>query len=425
MENNYPDKKIDIKKIFFFITIIPYIIFLLLGIYNFINSSFENKSLDLYALIEPLSNFWFDILIDFNIFLLCLIVFCIIYPIYYLLDISDKNKYKEITNNIQSKVSKTFVLYIISFIPYLFLVYSCIFGIDFGIFMNTSTYYGFEALLIAIINGSVIPVYPIILIFQIVYTIKKHKTFTPNMKKILKYIIISIILLILIPSIIYLVKHNNDLNNTFKSDKLVIENYLQEEFGPQHYNNIEIVKNSNFSELYIIKTPLLKYGFSIKLNEDRTAVINNSFYEEFVKENSIEEELNKSLNKLYELPDYMTIDSRIIKFDIKNYTKGEQIEKLLDTCEYKISNIKINKNSFDKQEIIEIIKNFYIKHAEKLDKMSFPYSLQFYVIVLDRHYADINTVKNNDILKLTFSGYNYGEGYTIKYDEISINLSIQ
>jgi len=155
MKNNYQEK---IKKIVFLITIIPYVVFLLLGIYNCINSSLENKYLDLYALIEPLDQFWFDIITDFNIFFICLIIFCVGYPIYYLLDKYNKKKIKEKDNIVQSKLSKSFILYIISFIPYFFLIYSCIFGIDFGFFGNTSTYYGFEALFIAGIAGCVIPI---------------------------------------------------------------------------------------------------------------------------------------------------------------------------------------------------------------------------------------------------------------------------
>ena len=65
MEKNFSRKKvICIKKIFLFITIIPYIIFLLLGIYNCINSSFESKYLDLYALIEPSGFYQSHILLE-------------------------------------------------------------------------------------------------------------------------------------------------------------------------------------------------------------------------------------------------------------------------------------------------------------------------------------------------------------------------
>ncbi len=426
MVNNCHEKRgLDVKKIFLLITIIPYIIFLLLGIYNCINSSFENKYLDLYALIEPLDYFWFDIMTDFNIFFICLIVFCIGYPIYYILDKSNKKKFKGTNSNTKTKISKSFILYIISFIPYLFLIYSCIFGIDFGFFGNTSTYYGFEALFIAVIAGCIVPIYPIILIFQIIYTIKKYQTFTLNIKRVIKYIIISIILLILISSFINLVKENTNLNITFNNDKIVIENYLIEEFGEQHYKNMEVVKNSNLSKRYTIKTPLLDYGFSIELNENRTNVVNNNFYEKFVEENLMNDKLDNYLNTLYELPNDMKIKSNIQRFDVKKYIQNEKIENLLYTCEYNIDRIEIFKNSFDKEDVIQIIKDFYIKNDKNLEKDYPLYGLDFYVKVDERYYAAINTSKQNNTLTLRFSGYNYGEGYTINNDRISIDLFAQ
>lgn len=425
MGNNCQEKnRLEVKNIFLLITIIPYIIFLLLGIYNCVNSSFENKFLDIYALIEPLDNFWFEVITDFNIFFICLIAFCVGYPIYYILDKSNKKKFKETANNTQAKVSKSFILYFISFIPYLFLIYSCIFGIDFG-FFNTSTYYGFEALFIAVIKGCIVPVYPIILIFQIIYTIKKQKTFTLNIKRVIKYIIISIILLILIPSFINLIKETINLNTTFNNDKIVIQNYLIEEFGEQHYKNMEVVKNSKYSKRYTIKTPLLDYGFSIELSENRTNIVKNSFYEEFVEENLMNSKLDNYLNTLYELPNDMKIKSSIQKFDVKNYIQNEEIENLLYTCEYNIDRIEIFKNSFDKEDIIKIIKDFYIKNDKNLEKEYPLHRIDFYVRVGERYYAAIDTSKQNDTLTLRFSGYNYGDGYTINNDRISINLLAQ
>ena len=229
----------------------------------------------------------------------------------------------------------------------------------------------------------------------------------------------------MIPSFINLVKENNNLNTTFNSDKIVIEDYLMEEFGEHHYKNMEVVKNSNLSNRYTIKTPLLEYGFSIELNENRTEILNNSFYETFVEENSMNDKLDNYLNTLYELPNDIKIKSNIQKFDIKNYIQNEKIENLLYTCEYNIDRIEIFKNSFDKENVTQKIKDFYIKNDKILEKDYPLYGLDFYVKVDGRYYAAIDTSKQNDTLILRFSGYNYGDGYTINNDRISIDLSAQ
>ena len=127
-----------------------------------------------------------------------------------------------------NKPNKLFVLYMISFIPYLYLIYSCIFGIQFGFFFNTSTYYGFEAIILALLSGSIIPIYPIVGIFQIIFTIKKYKMFSNFQKRFLKSMITILLLLLLIPSILYLISTKVSSNTIYSQDKVIIENYLKE-----------------------------------------------------------------------------------------------------------------------------------------------------------------------------------------------------
>ncbi len=197
--------KFKIKKILLFLSILPYLILLVMGIFNLCQDIVETGHLDLYCLVEPLANFWFEIIIDLNIFYIFLIIFCIVYPIYYLLDKPSKKKDKEL--KVPPKIKKNdklFVLYMISLLPYLLLIYFSIFGIEISFFDDTTIYYGFEAILIVLLVGSIIPIYPIILIYQIIFTIKKHKFFSNIQKKIVLRTIIILLLLLIIPSIIYL-----------------------------------------------------------------------------------------------------------------------------------------------------------------------------------------------------------------------------
>ena len=95
-----------------------------MGIFNLCHSSIEKGYLDLYALIEPLDHIWFEMITDLNIVFIILIIFCVGYPIYYLLDRSSKRKDNALENNVETKKTNIlFVLYMVSFLPYLFLVY--------------------------------------------------------------------------------------------------------------------------------------------------------------------------------------------------------------------------------------------------------------------------------------------------------------
>ena len=112
--------------------------------------------------------------------------------------------YKDDENN--NKISESFIWYIISFIPYFILILTCLSGIGFGFSAagGTSTVHGMEALILGIMAFSIgIPIFPILLIFQIIYSLKKYKTFTKKQKNITKVIIFLLITLLLILFLIY------------------------------------------------------------------------------------------------------------------------------------------------------------------------------------------------------------------------------
>jgi len=194
-----------------------------MGIINTIQASHP----DLYNLVEPFSDFWDEVL-GANIFCIALAVFCVGYPIYYLLDQSNQkikqkaNSQQETTSSRpqhstnaklkpststrpQTKLNKAlFVVYFISFIPYLFIVYSVTFGLEFCIFSNCSISYGFEGAILALIVGTILPVYPLVLIFQIIFTVKKHQSFSSRQELAAKLIVIFLLIFTLVPSVTYL-----------------------------------------------------------------------------------------------------------------------------------------------------------------------------------------------------------------------------
>lgn len=410
--------KDKLKKGLFILALIPYIIFLILGVINCIKYTIDNQVLDLYELIAPLSDFWFDTIIEFNFIYVILIIFCVGYPIFYLVD---KSHQKQEKLEKTKKFDKYLLLYILSFIPYLFLTYTCIFGIEFG-FFTTDMYYGFDALLIALIAGTIIPIYPLILIYQIVYTLKQHKNFSNKLKKSIILMVILLVASIIIPSLVHLNIKNNRINNNYKQDKVIIEKYLSDTFG-KHYDDMEVLKNNSESASYRIKTPLLDYSFTIELNRERNQVNKNTFYKEFVEENNMQDKFDRYITNLYNLPNNVKINSVITSFDINNYSVGDSIDNLLNTCEYKIDSIYIYDSNYKKEEILSIIKDYYKKYDVLLKPYYTKEWLMFYVKINDKNYASIQVITSNNNLTIHFSGYNYGDGYTIAYETEYIDLN--
>ncbi|MBQ8549296.1 MAG: hypothetical protein IJ427_12425 [Lachnospiraceae bacterium] len=203
METNANDKKSVVKKVLFYLSLVPYVVFLVWGVVNHILDGRETGYWDAFELIQPLADFWFDtVIVELNPLGIVLCLFSLGYPMYYFLDKAGSKKKDKTEDASEGKVGKSFILYLVSFVPYLYLVWSVIFGIDFG-FFDSFMYYGFEAFVIALGLGSILGIYPIVLIFQIVYTVKKHRSFSRKNKRLVKGIVISLAALILIPSLLY------------------------------------------------------------------------------------------------------------------------------------------------------------------------------------------------------------------------------
>ncbi len=369
MDTNVKDKKSMVKKVLFYLSLIPYGVFLVWGVIHFVLDGRETGYLDSYELIQPLADFWFDtVIVELNPFGIVLCLFSLGYPMYYFLDKVGNRKKDRADDESEEKVGKSFIMYIISFVPYLYLVWSVIFGIDFGFFYS-SMHYGFEAFVIALALGSIIAIYPIILIFQIVYTIKKHRSFSRKNKRIVKGIVISLAALIVIPSLLYWFAEKREVKKTTEADRVVIEKYLKETYGERHFEEMEIWEKDYVSVYYSVSTPLLKESLlSLELDGDHTRVIKDDFEESFIEEKRLAEKLGNRLAEEYGLPENVELSMKIhsINLDVKEYDESFVVESLLDDCEYEIKSIKIRAESLVKQAVTETISEFYTKYSKLL-----------------------------------------------------------
>lgn len=73
-------KEKSIKKILFYVSLIPYAVLLIWGIINCVIYSIKEHELDLYIIIEPALNFWLEAIVEVNILYIGIIVFALGYP---------------------------------------------------------------------------------------------------------------------------------------------------------------------------------------------------------------------------------------------------------------------------------------------------------------------------------------------------------
>ena len=366
METNANDKKSVVKKVLFYLSLVPYVVFLVWGVIHFVLDGRETGYWDAFELIQPLADFWFDtVIVGLNPFAIALCLFSIGYPMYYFFDKVGCGKKVQAENEAEGKVGKSFVLYIISFVPYLYLVWSVIFGID---FLGMS--FGFEAFVIALAIGSVIAVYPVVLIFQIVYTVRKHRSFSEKNKRLVKGIVIALAALIVIPSLLYLIVEKREIRKTAEADRLIIEKYLKETYGERHFAEMEIGEKDYISVYYGVSTPLLKESsLSLELDGSHSRVIRDDFEESFIEEQRLEEKLGDRLAKEYGVPETVELDMKIhnINLDVKEYDEEFDTDSLLDDCEYEIKSIAIRTGSVEKNAVTKTISDFYMNYSELLE----------------------------------------------------------
>lgn len=224
--------------------------------------------------------------------------------------------------------------------------------------------------MIALALGSIIAVYPVVLIFQIVYTVKKYRSFSRKNKRLVKEIVISLATLILIPSLLYLVAEKREIKKTAEADRVVIEKYLKETYGERNFAEMEIWEKDYISVLYSVRTPLLKESLlSLELDGSHSRVIKDDFEESFIAEQRLKEKLGRRLAKEYGLPETVELNTKIhsIHLDVKEYDEDFDVDSLLDDCEYEISSIAIKTGSVEKNAVTKTISDFYANYAEILE----------------------------------------------------------
>lgn len=261
----------------------------------------------------------------------------------------------------------------------------------------------------------IIPVFPILLLFQLIYTIKNRKKFSKKQKNITICFISIILALIFAPCIFYEVKDQIQINNEYKENIPQIEKYLSDNFG-EYSKDMKILKPSAVFSDYLVETPLLdKQCFTIFIYKDE---INDNFKASYVEENNIKEKASDYLVKKYNFNKDISVEFNNIDFDLKYL---ENKEELIKNAKYTISYLTINKNNYNQEEIINVIKELYSnKELQKELKIN-----MIFVTINNTDYALITIDKKeleNNILTLNFSGYTNSKGRTIEDEQIIINL---
>lgn len=325
----------------------------------------------------------------------------------------------------------TWVLFLLSFVPYLLLVKAALFGADVGLF-NSYIAYGFEAVYVLLCYFTIIPIFPVCLIYEIIYVLVGFCKFNRVRRMVIIVIPVTIVLLIVAPCTIYSIVSSNKDKNYFNECEEEIWSYLRDNYSGEIIEKGELtLLNRQEGRFWLRLDKALFDNINyITVNIDKDGNITDDFAENFSGANTynknIRDKFNEYVDELYKVDANTDLQAYILKIDMKDFSYQGDLREFFTKCDYIVTSVYFNVDKYNQQAIISKIKDFHKNVIPQLplqDKQNFNY----YVIQDDRFYASIHSydkdVSDNE-LTLFISGYTYTseEGTTIPSSNIDVIL---
>lgn len=310
-----------------------------------------------------------------------------------------------------------FIIFAISLLPYLLPTYYSIEGVS---FLWSDKDYGFDAWLFSFIVLCVRPpIFPITITYQFFFMVFPFRKLSKFLKKVAIVTIIVTLAITLIPPTVIDILEYSKSQAKYYHDKATIEEYLTDQYGEELSNDMRVTfsYDKNYNS-YQVKSKLLNDTFEVYLEEDG---LTDEFDYVYCKENKFSETIENDLKKNLNLPDNFELS--ICNIDIKDYSDLKDIDKTIASCEYTFDDLIIRYNYYDKQTVIDDIKEFYIKHGNKLKLDNADSDWPTITICIDEEkfaciYVHTNE-NDNSILRLSFDYENHS--ITDECIEITVN----
>lgn len=321
------------------------------------------------------------------------------------------------------------VIFLLSFVPYLYLVKAAIFGADVGLFYPNWAY-GFEAVYVLIYFFSIVPVFPVCLIFEIIYVIIMFRKMGKNKRLITVLMPVSIIILIVVPCIFHEINDKYLDKKYYEKNNEIVWEYLRDNYSDEILENSQLTLKDRKTGCYWLRLDKPLFGeivyIDIRINEDGS--ITDDFVEKFNNTNNREflVEFGSYLDSYFGMDESTDLQPMVNDIDLSSYSFDDGMDSVFEKCDYVITSVYFKQKTYDKEVTIEKIKDFY-KEIMPLVSVQDNQSFNFYVMEGDRFYAAVHVYDKeplDDELTLFFSGYCYTteEGKTIQDETVNIVL---
>lgn len=267
--------------------------------------------------------------------------------------IIQEERYMAYQNN--SKAKKVLgiigtVIFFLSYIPFVWLPYAGIYGVQSGLFGGPFVY-GFEAMDIYFLWLCIFPVYPVCVLYQLIFGIayiRKHKI----LKIVTIVLAVCLAALVIGSGISYELKKQEKLN----SERELIIDYLSDKYGEGVTRDITIRMTNYDDNEYRVTSPVLPddgYFYVYTATAD-------GFYDDLVNtykrwDPTLLEDFDAYLNDLYDIPENMSLNSELDSVYFGDFTYGDDHDVLFESAEYRVTGIFVDEGDVTDDEVLEIL----------------------------------------------------------------------
>ena len=312
------------------------------------------------------------------------------------------------------------ILYYLSFLPYIYLAYSAVFGISvfFGFLDYSGTLYGTKAVIYSGMLITMLPILPACLLYQILFGTLYLRMRPKNVRRPAAIYACIFAALVAVPCLVY---RGREIVYSVKAEAEV-RSFLEDKYGEEFASGSGIVLKSMEDEEFKIYTPVLPDGVTFTVRRDRETHEfddHNDLMHAFANNNEgFTEALNTYLDEIYGMPDDSHINAECLSLEFGDFKHGDDYSDLIRNAEYSIYSIDIEPEIID-QESLETItfdmwENYVPKFGDNIDEC-----LMVYI------YDDNARVAEIQILQATFEDNGIPVGYIDAYENIETSYEIE
>lgn len=280
-------------------------------------------------------------------------------------------------DNKTSKVKKVFgiigaVLFFASYLPFIFLIDAGINGTMSGL-LGGNKLYGFEAMLNCFVWLCIVPVYPVCIIYQLIFGIayiRKHRT--------LKFVTIGVVAALVMSILAAGLFASDKYRKQLEAARPEIEQYLTGRYGEGFItDDTEIRILYPDDDSYMVTTDVLPDGieFAVNHSQESDDLINSfcAYNEGFM------EGFEEYINEQYDLPDNMSLEIRIDAIEFGGYQNGDDFATLFDKVDYSVSGIDVNLQKVNDDIVEDLIYEVWEEQFPKFEDQFAYQTISMYI----------------------------------------------